>query len=218
MVIILREESTDGRYLGLVFLFLSFPLSTLALIMIPKVLTYRRVTLGIEEKKSKRGESKGVRISGVPGSNVSGSNSNQNSSNFSSSNTYASAPLQQKYSSNVSDLPPVNEHSSLEQESEHIDKESFSEEQMSSVNDLPEADVVGTKNVSLLGTAESTSTTPMDRKTDDATRMNEAEQTPLQTTSELSDDLALETEQDSTSAKKETISPLEAEDHESMKE
>ena len=117
MVIILREESTDGRYLGLVFLFLSFPLSTLALIMIPKVLTYRRVTLGIEEKKSKRGESKGVRISGVPGSNVSGSNSNQNNSNFSSSNTYSSAPLQQKYSSNVSDLPPVNEHSSLEQES-----------------------------------------------------------------------------------------------------
>jgi hypothetical protein len=40
-IAILRDVSTDGRYLGLMFLVLAFPMSALGCIMVPKVLAYR---------------------------------------------------------------------------------------------------------------------------------------------------------------------------------
>ena len=66
-VIVLRDVSTDGRYLGLTFIFWIFPMSTLSLIMVPKISAYRQSISGKEEISSrKRGESVGVCVSGVP--------------------------------------------------------------------------------------------------------------------------------------------------------
>lgn len=213
----MREESTDGRYLGLVFLFLSFPLSTLALIMMPKVMSYRRAKLGLDEKKSKRGENKGVRISGVPsGSNVSGSSI---SNNHSAPNTYSSTPMQ-KYSSNVSDLPPLNEHSFVEHESEHNEKESFTEELMGSCNDPRDTDVVQEKDSSPVRAVENASTTRVTPVNDDASNMNVAEgatlRKPPQDSNEKGKGISIQDTnngQDSIPPEEEAISPVETEDH-----
>jgi hypothetical protein len=39
-ITILRDVSTDGRYLGFMFLVLAFPMSALAFVMAPKVFSY----------------------------------------------------------------------------------------------------------------------------------------------------------------------------------
>jgi len=65
-VILLRDVSTNGRYLGLTFIFWIFPMSTLSLIMVPKVSAYRKAISGRTEIGSlTRGASCGVRVSGV---------------------------------------------------------------------------------------------------------------------------------------------------------
>jgi hypothetical protein len=71
-ITILRDVSTDGRYLGFMFLVLAFPMSALAFVMAPKVFSYYEA---IRSKKrnakqaSKRGDAKGsVWISGLPAS------------------------------------------------------------------------------------------------------------------------------------------------------
>jgi hypothetical protein len=63
-VIVLRDVSTDGRYLGSTFLLWIYPMSALALIIFPKFLAYRRHQRGIVEQP-KRGELVGVRVSGL---------------------------------------------------------------------------------------------------------------------------------------------------------
>ncbi|KAL7580733.1 hypothetical protein ACA910_001017 [Epithemia clementina (nom. ined.)] len=66
VIAILRNESTDGEYLGFVVLLWSFPMSTLTLIFIPKVLAYRRAIRGVDvNQQPKRGEHKGTRVSGM---------------------------------------------------------------------------------------------------------------------------------------------------------
>jgi len=69
-VILLRDISTNGRYLGLTFIFWIFPMSTLSLIMVPKVSAYRKAISGRTEIGSlQRGASCGVRVSGVSAEN-----------------------------------------------------------------------------------------------------------------------------------------------------
>jgi hypothetical protein len=63
-VIVLRDVSTDGRYLGSTFLLWIYPMSALSLIIFPKYLAYRRHERGIVDRP-KRGELVGVRVSGL---------------------------------------------------------------------------------------------------------------------------------------------------------
>jgi len=65
MFALLREVSTDGRYLGYVFLMWTFPMSTLALIIGPKVVAFRRAQRGAPNRLPKRGHASGVRVSGL---------------------------------------------------------------------------------------------------------------------------------------------------------
>ena len=62
VISILRDSSTDGRYIGFAVMLWVFPMSTLVLIMVPKVLAFYR---GPEEHKRKRGELKGVQVTGL---------------------------------------------------------------------------------------------------------------------------------------------------------
>ena len=66
VIAILRNESSNGKYLGFVFLLWSFPMSTLTLIFLPKVLAYRRAKRGLSlEPQPKRGKHEGTRVSGI---------------------------------------------------------------------------------------------------------------------------------------------------------
>jgi hypothetical protein len=69
---ILRDESSDGRYLGFMFLILTFPMSALGFIILPKVFAYYeaiRARSSDARPKLKRGDTRGnVRISGLPAS------------------------------------------------------------------------------------------------------------------------------------------------------
>jgi hypothetical protein len=64
VIIILRGVSTDGKYLGMVVIVWSLPMSTLGLIMVPKYLAYWRIEHSTNDK-SKRGETVGIRVSGL---------------------------------------------------------------------------------------------------------------------------------------------------------
>jgi 7 transmembrane sweet-taste receptor of 3 GCPR len=68
IIALIRDVSTDGRYLGLVVIFWTFPMSTLALIILPKVRAHWVAVHRPQPQKSKRGESVGVKISGLAGS------------------------------------------------------------------------------------------------------------------------------------------------------
>jgi hypothetical protein len=66
-IVILRDVSTDGRYLGLIFLVLAFPMSALGFIMVPKVSAYYEAVNS--RTASRRGGAKGsVFVSGLNGS------------------------------------------------------------------------------------------------------------------------------------------------------
>jgi hypothetical protein len=73
MIILLRDVSTDARYIGFIFLIWTFPMSTLLLIFAPKVVAHYQATHGNGDvqRKSMRGEVQGVRVSGLVDSNVS---------------------------------------------------------------------------------------------------------------------------------------------------
>jgi hypothetical protein len=66
VVIILRTVSITGRYIGFVLLLWVFPMSTLALILLPKFLAYRRDVLGVEVSVRTRGSREAVRVTGIP--------------------------------------------------------------------------------------------------------------------------------------------------------
>ena len=77
VVVILRDVSTEGRYMGLVLLIWTFPMSTVILIMGPKFVAYFRATgtsiSGNSRTRKSRGPSQGrVQISGLSGE-ISGS-------------------------------------------------------------------------------------------------------------------------------------------------
>lgn len=64
VIFILRDVSTDGRYLGFMFLLWIFPMSTLLFIFLPKYLAYRNYKPGGQGKTAKRGQRNGVVVSG----------------------------------------------------------------------------------------------------------------------------------------------------------
>jgi hypothetical protein len=65
-ITILRDVSTDGRYLGLMFLVLAFPMSALGFVMVPKVSSYYEAVNS--RLVSRRGDAKGsVWVSGLNG-------------------------------------------------------------------------------------------------------------------------------------------------------
>jgi gamma-aminobutyric acid type B receptor len=68
MISLLRDVSTDGRYIGFVLMMWTFPMSTLLLIVGPKVLAFRRARAESSggRKQQKRGRSLGVvHVSGL---------------------------------------------------------------------------------------------------------------------------------------------------------
>ena len=67
MFALLRDVSTDGRYVGFVLLIWTFPMSTLGLIIGPKIGAFRRARRGnVPDRRKKRGSSSGkVHVSGV---------------------------------------------------------------------------------------------------------------------------------------------------------
>ena len=64
---LLREVSTDARYVGFVFLIGTFPMSSLLLIMAPKIWAYWQAERGVSQTRPKRGaQSSGeVRVTGL---------------------------------------------------------------------------------------------------------------------------------------------------------
>jgi hypothetical protein len=69
---ILRDESSNGRYLGFMFLILTFPMSALGFIMLPKVSAYYEASIRARNSNPrqtvKRGDARGsVHISGLYG-------------------------------------------------------------------------------------------------------------------------------------------------------
>jgi len=103
-VVVLRNVSTNGRYLGLSFILWIFPVSTLSLIMVPKVLAYRAAIRGPTEEivSHQRGEACGVHVSGI---------SDEHSSNTSSFK-YNEANLSSSFKHNGADL--LGEHEGSE--------------------------------------------------------------------------------------------------------
>ena len=66
VIVILNEDSTDGTYLGFIFLLWSFPMTTLGLLFVPKMVSYRNALRGRETSpKYKRGEKGKSRVTGV---------------------------------------------------------------------------------------------------------------------------------------------------------
>ena len=67
VIVILFGESADGSFIGFVFLFCAFPMTTLGLIFFPKMVAYRNASRGVESGGSthKRGERGNSRISGL---------------------------------------------------------------------------------------------------------------------------------------------------------
>jgi hypothetical protein len=82
MIIVLRDVSTDARYIGFILLIWTFPMSTLLLIFVPKVVAHYEATHGSGDvqHKSKRGEVQGIRVSGlIENSNMSHLQENEHS-------------------------------------------------------------------------------------------------------------------------------------------
>ena len=65
VVVILRDVSSDGKYLGLVFMLWTFPMTALALIFFPKMVAHRRAVLGLNAYLNKRGSKGNARVSGL---------------------------------------------------------------------------------------------------------------------------------------------------------
>ena len=74
VVAILQNVSTNGRYIGLCLLVWTFPMSTMGLIMGPKMFVVRRERLGLSSPEKRGSRVPGTRVSGldsVPSSRVS---------------------------------------------------------------------------------------------------------------------------------------------------
>jgi len=98
VVSILQDVSTDGRYVGIVLILWSFPMSAITLIFVPKMIAYWKSLRAPERSQRKRGERSHGQISGMQSSGVFGlpsaSMSGVHHSNYNnSSNFNASSPL-----------------------------------------------------------------------------------------------------------------------------
>ncbi|CAB9516932.1 Gamma-aminobutyric acid (GABA) B receptor [Seminavis robusta] len=86
LVIILRDVSTDGKYIGHLFLLWSMPMSTLGFIMLPKVVAQYMASHGMSQSTRVRGSGGGgVRVSGMNPEGSRTSNSMANHQRISSS-------------------------------------------------------------------------------------------------------------------------------------
>ena len=67
VIAILQDVSTDGRYIGQTLLVWTIPMTTMSLIILPKMFLVRRAKRGgdADRTSSKRGTSQGTRISGL---------------------------------------------------------------------------------------------------------------------------------------------------------
>jgi hypothetical protein len=75
MIALLQDVSTDGRYIGYVLLVWTFPMSTLLLIIGPKVLAFRRAqaeSSGQRKRPTRASTVGGVHVSGISGVHASG--------------------------------------------------------------------------------------------------------------------------------------------------
>ena len=69
MVFLLGDLSSDGRFLGASLVIWTFPMTTMGLIMLPKMVAVHFPPNG--SPRGKRGSSSGVRVSGLPSSEQS---------------------------------------------------------------------------------------------------------------------------------------------------
>jgi uncharacterized membrane protein len=74
VVAALRTASIAGEYVGFALILTIFPLSTLLLIIAPKIYAYRVDRRGQQDSQAKRGTRQGVRVSGLSDSQATASN------------------------------------------------------------------------------------------------------------------------------------------------
>jgi hypothetical protein len=65
LIVILKDVSTNGRYLGSTLLIWTFPMSTITLIMLPKFLAFYKPESATRMGSHLRGTTGGVRVSGM---------------------------------------------------------------------------------------------------------------------------------------------------------
>jgi hypothetical protein len=69
LIVILSGISTNGRYIGFSLIFWTFPMSTIILIMLPKVLSFYNIANDSASSRGGRGSPGGIKVSGVPVTN-----------------------------------------------------------------------------------------------------------------------------------------------------
>lgn len=123
VIAILRNLSSNGRYVGYVIILWIFPMSTLTLIMLPKFMALRRAKLGIVQATSKRGQRGTTRVTGIETSPAISSEPQPQSALYSSAFPQASAVSEQEYtaiSHENNDQPtPEPERTMLAQSADH---------------------------------------------------------------------------------------------------
>lgn len=65
VVAILQDVSTNGRYIGLTLLVWTFPMSTMGLIMVPKMMMVRREARGFDKGSKTRGSRAHAAVTGI---------------------------------------------------------------------------------------------------------------------------------------------------------
>jgi len=110
-IVILQDISANGRYLGMTIILWVFPMSTLVLILGPKVFAYYRALNGGQEIRSKRGERIGsTRVTGI--SSTSSTLHAQDASRFIPSETISEIePSENKGTNSTATKPLQNESS-----------------------------------------------------------------------------------------------------------
>ena len=106
---VLRESSTDGKYIGFAFLLWTFPSSTLGFIILPKVAAYYRALRG-DKNGPKRGVAKGtVQVTGL--TNVPESTVGEDFQKFISSHSQSEADVGMQRSRDTASSPELNSNS-----------------------------------------------------------------------------------------------------------
>lgn len=65
MVAILQDVSAEGRYIGMSLIIWTFPMSTMSLIMVPKMMVVRSQKLGIGKHGASRGSRDHITVTGL---------------------------------------------------------------------------------------------------------------------------------------------------------
>ncbi|CAB9500494.1 Gamma-aminobutyric acid (GABA) B receptor [Seminavis robusta] len=93
VVVILQSVSTNGRYIGVTLITWTFPMSTLGLIMVPKMYALRKEQMGVQKSIS-RGSSKGVVVSGLTHPTKESQNTRSSGNTTRGSGEHDADPLQ----------------------------------------------------------------------------------------------------------------------------